>query len=143
MRGAFRMPIRGAKTTSRFGERSVYNGQPRSPHSGADIHASTGTPVLAPQSGRVALADDYFFPGRTVIVDHGLGVYSMFAHLSEIKAPPGKFVKRGDVVGLAGATGRVTGPHLHWAMKILGARVDPQSVIALPLDRWLASCGKR
>ena len=140
MAGSFLMPIKGAKTTSRFGERSVFNGEPRSPHSGADIKASTGTPVLAPQAGRVVLADDLFFPGRTVLLDHGLGVYSLFAHLSEIKVREGSAVGQGDVVGLAGATGRVTGPHLHWAVRVLGARVDPESVMALPLGRWLGRC---
>ena len=143
MRGRFVMPVKGAKTTSRFGERSIFNGEPRSPHSGADIQASTGTPVLAPQSGRVVLADDLFFPGRAVILDHGLGVYSLFGHLSEIKVREGASVRRGEVVGFAGATGRVTGPHLHWAVKVLGARVDPQSVMALPLDRVLGSCSQK
>ena len=135
--GKFRMPIKGAKTTSRFGERSVFNGKPRSPHSGADIKASTGTPILAPQGGTVVLAEDLYFPGKTLLLDHGLGVYSFFAHLSKIDAAVGKRVKVGERIARAGATGRVTGPHLHWAVKIGGARVDPTSVIDLPLERWL------
>ncbi|MBI4346496.1 MAG: M23 family metallopeptidase, partial [Elusimicrobia bacterium] len=82
--GGFRMPVKGAKTTSRFGERSFFNGKPRAPHSGADIKASTGTPVLAPQAGTIVMAEELYYPGRTVLLDHGLGVYSLFAHLSEV-----------------------------------------------------------
>ncbi|MBI5202649.1 MAG: M23 family metallopeptidase [Elusimicrobia bacterium] len=141
--GRFRMPVKGAKTTSRFGERSVFNGKPRSPHSGADIKASTGTPIIAPQGGTVVLAEDLFFPGKTLLLDHGLGVYSFFAHLSEIVVPVGKRVKAGERIALAGATGRVTGPHLHWAVKVSKARVDPSSVIALPLDKYLKPKKKR
>lgn len=144
MDGRFRMPIRGAKTTSRFGERSEFNGQARAPHSGADIKASTGTPVLAPQAGTVALVEDLYFPGKTLLLDHGAGVYSLFAHLSEVLVPVGKRVRPGEKVARAGATGRVTGPHLHWAVRVQGARVDPQSLMSLPLERWLKrSKGRR
>lgn len=141
--GAFRMPIQGAKTTSRFGERSFFNGKARAPHSGADIKASTGTPVLAPQSGTVVMAEELYYPGRTMLLDHGLGVYSLFAHLSESVKPVGSRVKAGELIGRAGATGRVTGPHLHWAVRVGGARVDPMSVVWLPLGRWLSPLQKR
>lgn len=137
--GGFRMPIKGAKTTSRFGERSVFNGEPKSPHSGADIKASTGTPVLAPQAGRVVVAENLYFPGGTLVLDHGLGVYTLFAHLSKLEVPVGTLARPGQVVARAGASGRVTGPHLHWAVRVLGARVDPVSVTALPLGRYLKS----
>jgi murein DD-endopeptidase MepM/ murein hydrolase activator NlpD len=116
---------------SRFGSRSVFNGEPRSPHGGADFLSPAGTPIKAPNSGRVVCARDLFFSGKTVIVDHGLGVFSTLAHLSRIDVQEGGTVTAGQVVGLVGATGRVTGPHLHWAVAVLGARVDPLSVLTL------------
>jgi hypothetical protein len=124
----FTVPIPGGTGTN-FGERRVFNGQPRSPHSGADLRASTGTPIHATNRGRVVLAKTLFFTGKTVIVDHGLGIYSLYAHLSRIDVKRGEIVKNGQVVGLAGATGRVTAPHLHWGMRVQGARVDPFSLI--------------
>lgn len=132
----FASPIPGA-ASARFGERRVFNGQPRAPHSGADLRAGAGTPVRAPAAGRVALVDDLFFAGRTVIVDHGLGLYSVYAHLSRAEVAAGEELAAGAVLGRVGATGRVTGPHLHWAMRFKGERVDPFSVVALPLDRYL------
>lgn len=124
----FIVPIPGGRGTN-FGERRVFNGQARAPHSGADLRAATGTPVHATNRGRVVLAKDLFFTGNTVIVDHGLGIYSLYAHLSRIDVKRGEVVKSNQIVGLAGATGRVTGPHLHWAIRMQGARVDPFSLV--------------
>lgn len=126
----FTVPIPGEKG-SNFGHRRIFNGEPRAPHSGADLHAKTGTPVHATNRGRVVLAKNLFFTGNTVILDHGLGIYSLYAHLSRIDVKPGMIMKNGQVIGLSGATGRVTGPHLHWGMKIQGARVNPYSLVDL------------
>ena len=125
---AFTVPIPGEGCTN-FGVRRVFNGEPRAPHSGADLHAAKGTPVHATNHGRVVLAKNLYFTGNTVIVDHGLGIYSLYAHLSRIDVKHGDVVKNGQDVGLSGATGRVTAPHLHWAMRVQGARVDPFSLI--------------
>jgi murein DD-endopeptidase MepM/ murein hydrolase activator NlpD len=110
---------------SPFGLRRMFNGEPRSPHSGLDIKAPLGAEVYAANAGKVVLVKDLFFTGNTVILDHGLGLYTVYAHLSRIDVATGDDVGRAKVVGLVGATGRVTGPHLHWAAKIVGARVDP------------------
>jgi murein DD-endopeptidase MepM/ murein hydrolase activator NlpD len=128
----FEVPVRGVSGGRNFGHRRVFNGQPRAPHSGADLRAGTGTPIHASNRGRVVLAKDLFFSGNAVFIDHGLGVYSTYLHLSEIHVTPGTIVEKGQVIGLAGATGRVTGPHLHWGVRILDARVDPFSLLALP-----------
>ena len=125
----FIVPIPGARGGRNFGHRRIFNGEPRAPHSGADLSASTGTEILASNAGRVVLAKDFFFNGNAVFIDHGLGLYTMYLHLSEILVDVGDFVERGQVVGLAGATGRVTGPHLHWGARILDARVDPFSLL--------------
>jgi murein DD-endopeptidase MepM/ murein hydrolase activator NlpD len=127
---AFTVPIPG-ETGKNFGERRVFNGRPRAPHSGADLHATTGTPVHATNRGRVVLAKPLFFTGNTVILDHGLGIYSLYAHLSRLDVRHGDIVKNGQIIGLAGATGRVTAPHLHWGMRVQGARVDPFSLVGL------------
>ncbi|HSP33007.1 MAG TPA: M23 family metallopeptidase [Thermoanaerobaculia bacterium] len=126
----FTVPIPG-ETGRNFGERRIFNGQPRAPHSGADLSAATGTPIHATNRGRVVLAKNLFFTGNTVILDHGLGIYSLYAHLSKINLNAGAIVKNGEIVGLAGATGRVTAPHLHWAMRVQGARVDPFTAVGL------------
>jgi Membrane proteins related to metalloendopeptidases len=107
------------------------NGQSRSPHTGADFPALTGTAVHATQAGRVVLAEELYFSGNTVIVDHGLGVYSLYGHLSVIDVTTGDNVKAGSVLGKVGATGRVTGPHLHWGMTVNRARVDPVRLVSL------------
>lgn len=127
----FIVPLDGVEGGRNFGHRRIFNGQPRAPHSGADLSAATGTPVHAANRGRVVLAKDLFFSGNAVFLDHGLGVYSVYLHLSEINVEPGTMVERGDVLGLAGATGRVTGPHLHWGARVLDARVDPFSLLEL------------
>jgi len=116
---------------SSFGTRSVFNGEPRSPHAGTDFLSPAGTPIHAPAGGHVVAARELFFTGNTIVIDHGLGVFSMLAHLSRIDVREGDAVNAGDVVGLVGATGRVTGPHLHWAMRVGPARVDPLSALAL------------
>jgi murein DD-endopeptidase MepM/ murein hydrolase activator NlpD len=115
---------------SAFGSRSVFNGQPRSPHGGADFPSPARTPVKAPSAGRVVLAGDLYYTGNTVVIDHGLGLVSLFAHLSRIDVKEEEMVATGAVVGLVGATGRVTGPHLHWTVRAGGARVDPLSLLA-------------
>ncbi len=132
-RGPWIRPVPG-RANSRFGSRSVFNGQPRSPHSGADFLAGVGTPVAAPARGRVVLAGDTYFSGGSVILDHGWGLYSYLAHLSRILVDEGDLVEKGDVVARSGATGRVTGPHLHWTVRMSGARVDPLSVIEILQD---------
>jgi hypothetical protein len=126
----FTVPIPGLTGTN-FGHRRVFNKEPRAPHAGADLRATTGTPILATNDGRVVLAKDLFFTGNTVILDHGLGIYSLYAHLSRIDVKVDDVVKNGQLLGLAGATGRVTGPHLHWGMKVQGARVDPFTLVGI------------
>lgn len=132
-KGSFRMPLTGAHTAKNFGRRRVLNGQPRSPHTGVDIPAAAGTPVLAAQRGRVVLADNLFFAGNAVVVDHGLGVYTFYGHLSAIDVKEGDIVERGAPLGKVGATGRVTGPHLHWGLTVDGARVNPLNIVGIPL----------
>jgi murein DD-endopeptidase MepM/ murein hydrolase activator NlpD len=127
-RGPFRIPVPG-EVISVFGKRNVYNGQARSPHAGVDFRGAIGTPVHAPNRGRVALATDLYFSGNTVILDHGLGLYTYLAHMSEISVKEGDVIERGSIIGKVGATGRVTGPHLHWTIRIGRARVDPLSLI--------------
>jgi len=121
----FIVPIPGVTGGRNFGQRRVFNDQPRAPHSGADLTAAEGTEVRATNRGRVVLTGDFFFNGKAVFVDHGMGVLSMYLHLSKILVAEGQIVERGELLGLAGATGRVTGPHLHWGVKVTGARVDP------------------
>ena len=129
----FLQPTEGV-VSSPFGRRRVLNGQPRNPHSGLDIAAPTGTPIVAPAPGTVTLIGDLFFNGNTVFVDHGNGLITMTCHMSEIKVAEGDVVQRGDLLGLVGATGRVTGPHLHWNVSLNGVRVDPQQAMAALTD---------
>jgi len=128
-RSAFDAPVPGAPNSS-FGRLTITNGKPAGRHQGADFRAATGTPVHAPNAGRVVLAQNLYFAGNTVILDHGLGVFSLLAHLSRIDVQPGAVVARGDVVGQSGATGRVTGPHLHWAVRFGEMTVDPLSLMS-------------
>ena len=129
--GPFVRPV-ADPANSVFGTRSVFNGEPRSPHGGADFSSAAGTPVKAPNAGRIALADDLYFTGNTVVIDHGAGLFSLFAHLRTISARESDTVTTGTVVGEVGATGRVTGPHLHWAVRANSdARVDPLSLLAV------------
>jgi murein DD-endopeptidase MepM/ murein hydrolase activator NlpD len=126
--GAFAAPIDGV-VVSGFGVRSVFNGQPRAPHGGADYASPTGTPVAAPAAGRVVLAERLYYTGSTLVIDHGGGLYSLLAHLSRRRVELGARVRTGQVVGAVGATGRATGPHLHWTVRLHEARVDPLSLI--------------
>ena len=111
--------------SSPFGLRRYFNGQPRRPHSGLDIAAPTGTPVIAPAAGRIIEAGDYFFNGKTVFIDHGQNLITMYCHLSEISKPVGAEVKQGESFAKIGATGRVTGAHLHWSVSLNNTRVEP------------------
>jgi hypothetical protein len=127
--GDFRVPLDGVTTGGNFGKRRILNGQPGSPHSGVDFPSATGTPIHAAQSGRVALAEELFFSGNTVVVDHGLGIYTFYGHLSEIDVKVGDALQSGQVLGKVGATGRVTGPHLHWGLTVERARVNPLELV--------------
>lgn len=124
----FDRPVDG-RLSSAFGLRRFFNGEERNPHSGLDFAASTGTSIKAPAAGQVILTGDYFFNGKTVFVDHGQGLISMFCHLSAIDVQVGDEVGRGEHVGKVGATGRATGPHLHWNVSLNNTRVDPSIFI--------------
>jgi murein DD-endopeptidase MepM/ murein hydrolase activator NlpD len=128
--GSFIRPVPGELTTP-FGLRRIINGQQRKPHSGADLRAVEGESVLACNSGIVALVDQLFFSGKSVILDHGWGIFSMYFHLSEALVREGDKMSAGAMLGRVGSTGRSTGPHLHWGIKINGARVDPLSLLRL------------
>lgn len=128
--GPFVRPV-PHEANSAFGSRSIFNGQPRNPHAGADFASPAGTPIRAPNAGRVVVAGDLYYTGGTVAIDHGLGLISLVAHLSSIDVAEGDLVEAGQVVGRVGATGRVTGAHLHWTLRANGARVDPLSLLHL------------
>ncbi|HEY4485235.1 MAG TPA: M23 family metallopeptidase [Nitrospiria bacterium] len=129
--GAFLKPTEGEVRGS-FGLRRIMNGQPRSPHSGEDISAPLGAEVKAMNGGVVVLVGEFFFSGKSVIMDHGLGFYSMYFHLNDVDVKEGQPLQRGDRIGHVGATGRATGPHLHWGARLNGARINPLSLLALP-----------
>ncbi len=122
-------PLAELPAGGRFGSRRFFNDQPRSPHSGADFAAAEGTPVLAAADGVVALADDLFFSGKSVFLDHGDGLVTMYFHLSELAVEPGAEVARGQRIGRVGQTGRATGPHLHFGARWRGARIDPAQLL--------------
>jgi len=136
-RSNFLEPVNG-KRTGIFGSVRVMNGKPRNPHNGEDIGAPVGTDVAATNDGVVRLTVDHIFSGRGVFVDHGLGFYSMYFHLSEILVKDGDLVKAGQIIGKVGATGRATGPHLHWGVKLNGARVNPYALLDLPLKNGVS-----
>jgi hypothetical protein len=130
---SFRAPI-PAEATDSFGTRRMFNGKLASIHKGADFHAGVGTPVHASNSGIVVLARPLYFEGNCVVIDHGLGLYTLSMHFSRIDVKEGQHVNTGDQLGLSGATGRVTGPHLHWAVRWQGAYLDPVKLLHLNLD---------
>ena len=120
------------RLSSRFGLRRVFNGETRSPHTGLDVAVPAGTPVKAPADGVVSHVGDFYFNGRTVFVDHGQGFVSMVCHLTSASVEAGQAVRRGEVLGLSGSSGRATGPHLHWSVYLNGAAVDPALFIPPP-----------
>ncbi|GAB2657169.1 M23 family metallopeptidase [Arenimonas aestuarii] len=131
----FRWPLQG-RISGVYGSQRIYNGTPRSPHSGLDVAAPEGTPIRAPAAGVVTFADaGLYLTGGTVLLDHGHGVSSNFLHLSQLDVAVGERIEAGQVIGLVGATGRATGPHMHWGMNWFGVRVDPRAV----LEKWPAS----
>lgn len=132
-RGRFTRPVAGTEPGTGFGARRIINGQPRSPHGGIDYTAPRGTPVVAANSGRIALVADFFFPGRLVVLDHGLGLYTLYFHLDAVAVGEGERVERGQTLGSVGSTGRATGPHLHFGAQVGGARVDPAALLGLAL----------
>ncbi|MDY6828817.1 MAG: peptidoglycan DD-metalloendopeptidase family protein [Pseudomonadota bacterium] len=120
----WKLPVLGPQSSA-FGLRRVFNGVPRRPHSGIDWAAPAGTPVVAPTAGEVTLVGDFFFNGKTVIVDHGSGLISLYCHLQSVQVEPGMLLGPGDRLGTVGATGRATGPHLHFSVNLNGVRVNP------------------
>jgi murein DD-endopeptidase MepM/ murein hydrolase activator NlpD len=128
--GSFIMPIEG-EVMGAFGTGSIINNQPRSPHTGVDLKGEEGEPVKAVNDGKVILICDHFFTGKSVFLDHGAEIISMYFHLQDVDVKEGDMVSRGQIIGLVGSTGRATGPHLHWGMRINGARINPLSLIDL------------
>jgi murein DD-endopeptidase MepM/ murein hydrolase activator NlpD len=131
--GDFMNPREGEVST-RFGLRRIINGISKNPHSGVDVASDEGQEVYAPNNAVVVLVDDHFFSGNSLILDHGQSIYTMFFHLSKILVSEGQQVKKGDVIALVGSTGRSTGAHLHWGVRMQGARVDPLELIKLKLE---------
>lgn len=128
--GGFIRPLDSA-VVGKFGRRSIINGEPRSPHGGVDLRGAVGAPVKAPAAGRVVLIMDSYFSGNMVLIDHGQGLISGYRHLSKVSVSQGQMLKAGQVLGLVGATGRVTGPHLHFDIRLMGAVIDPLAFIDL------------
>lgn len=131
--GRFLAPVAGA-ITSPFGLRRIVNGSPRFPHGGVDLKASLGTDIAAANHGRVVLQEEFFFSGKSIVLDHGGGLYTMYFHLADFHAERGSEVRKGELIGWAGMTGRVTGPHLHWGVRLNGARVDPFQLLETVVD---------
>ena len=132
-KGNFQLPLKGSPVPN-FGEIRILNKVRRSRHTGVDMDAERGVEVAASNSGRVALAMDLYFSGNTVILDHGLDVFSIYCHFSRLAVQEGQAVRRGDIIGYVGSTGRATGPHLHWAVRVQDTRVDPISMLSLALE---------
>ncbi len=132
--GPFISPLPEGEPFPNFGQRRLYNNEVASTHTGVDISAPAGTPARAANAGRVVLASGLYYSGKTVIIDHGLGVFTYYGHFSKILVKRGDLVKKGDVIAEVGQTGRSTGTHLHWSVRILDSRVDPFSLVALPLE---------
>ena len=127
--GKFRVPLKDVTTGGNFGRRRILNGEARSPHAGVDFPVAAGTPVFAAQSGRVVLAEELYYSGNTVVIDHGYGIYTLYAHLSQIEVKSGQAVDANTEIGKVGATGRVTGPHLHWGLTVERARVNALQIV--------------
>jgi len=132
--GSFLAPLSDREAFSNFGQRRIYNKLHTSVHQGVDIPAPWGTPIRASNSGRVVLASHLYLSGITVIIDHGRGVFSIYCHLSKPLVKRGESIARGAILGKVGNTGRSTGPHLHWGIRIFDSRVDPFSLVSLPLE---------
>jgi murein DD-endopeptidase MepM/ murein hydrolase activator NlpD len=132
-RGSFILPTKG-EYGSPFGVRRIINNEPRSPHTGIDIKAPEGREVLSSNHGEVRFIGDLFFAGKSIIIDHGGGLYTMYFHLSKILVNVGERVKKGEPIGLVGSTGRTTGPHLHFGVRLQGARVNPHLLFSLPAE---------
>ena len=126
---SFQRPVTGS-VSSTFGKRRILNGRPKSPHSGVDFREPAGTPVRGISNGRVVLVEEMYYTGQTVVVDHGEGLFSLYAHLSSASVSAGHNIRKGDVIGRVGSTGRSTGPHLHLGVKLLGERIDPLALVA-------------
>jgi len=126
----FVMPLKG-RISGTFGERRILNGSPRSPHGGLDIAAPAGTAIVSAGGGRVAYIGNFFFYGNFVVVDHGLGLTTLYAHMSSALVKKGQIVRAGQDLGLVGSTGRATGPHLHFALRIGETRVSPKGFVAV------------
>lgn len=129
--GTFRRPAKG-ELRGNFGARRVYNGKTRSRHAGLDVAAPSGAPVVATAGGRVVLVGEFYFSGGSIVLDHGDGLFTMYFHLSRLDVKEGDLVTAGQLLGAVGATGRATGPHLHWSARVGSARVDPAALLALP-----------
>jgi len=127
--GKFRLPLKEPATGGNFGRRRILNGEARSPHAGVDFPAPSGTPVFASQSGKVVLAEELYYSGNTIVINHGYGIYTLYAHLSEIGVHAGDAVEASSEIGKVGATGRVTGPHLHWGLTVEHARVNAMDIV--------------
>ena len=127
--GAFHLPLKGVTSGENFGRRRILNGQARSPHAGVDFPAMKGTPVFTAQRGKVVLAEELYYSGNTIVIDHGYGIFTLYAHLSEIDVKTGETVESDAEIGKVGATGRVTGPHLHWGLTVQHARVNAMGIV--------------
>jgi murein DD-endopeptidase MepM/ murein hydrolase activator NlpD len=132
----FIRPVPHEESASSFGRRRIINGTPRAPHSGLDLSSPAGTEVVATNHGKVVLAGNFFFAGGSVVVDHGGSLFTMYFHLSDIRVGEGALVRKGDVLGLSGATGRVTGAHLHWGARLANARIDPLELLKKISSNW-------
>jgi len=131
--GPFLSPMGSGAKPEGFGLRRIINNQPRSPHSGADYKAAPGSVVRASNAARVALAEEQFFGGNVLVLDHGSGLYTLYFHLQEFLVKPGDAVQKGQEIGKVGATGRASGPHLHFGVRLNGARIDPAALLRLAL----------
>jgi murein DD-endopeptidase MepM/ murein hydrolase activator NlpD len=127
----FRAPLEEPARGTGFGLKRIINGDPRAPHTGVDFSVPAGTAVLASNAGLAVLAEEHFFGGRSLVLDHGEGLYTMYFHLQESLVQPGQRVTQGELIGRVGSTGRATGPHLHWGVRLAGARINPEDLLRL------------